>query len=124
MLKAIDLNKEPTEKLGQLSKLTNSQISLSTQALQFIKNGKTNESRKLIDSLRSLKLTDSVYSAALVIEKYLEKDLQAIFSNNTKVSARLSEYNSACHYCYYCYFNIGHNYYQQAHKANAVNRRS
>jgi signal transduction histidine kinase/CheY-like chemotaxis protein len=94
VLKEVDLNKESTEKFGQLSKLTNRQITLSTQAIQFIKDGKIIESKKRIDSLRSLKLTDSVYSTAMMIEKYLEKDLQATFSNNTKVSSRLSEYNT------------------------------
>jgi signal transduction histidine kinase/CheY-like chemotaxis protein len=94
VLKEVDLNKESTEKFSQLSKFTNRQVTLSTQAIQFIKDGKLNESKKLIDSLRSLKLTDSVYSTALMIEKYLEKDLQKTFSNNTKVSSRLSEYNT------------------------------
>ncbi|MEI9943547.1 MAG: ATP-binding protein [Chitinophagaceae bacterium] len=93
VLKEVDLAKEAVQKFNQLNQFTNRQLNISTQALQLLKDGKNNESKKIIDSLRMLRLTDSIYSSALAIEKFLEKDLQATFDNNTKVSSRLSAYN-------------------------------
>lgn len=93
VLKGLDLNKEAANRFEYLSHFIDKQVSLSTQTLQYIKEAKPDNSKMVIDSIRAMRLADSVYSIALTIEKYLEKDLQATISNNTRVSSRLTAYN-------------------------------
>jgi signal transduction histidine kinase/CheY-like chemotaxis protein len=93
VLKQLNLTDEAITRFEKLGRFIDTQISLSNKAIQLSKQSNQNEAMKLIDSIRVLRLADSIYSAALSIEKYLEKDLQATLSNNTNVSSRLSAYN-------------------------------
>ncbi len=93
VLKGMDLSKEAISRFDQLSQYINRQVALGTKALQFIRAHDPAGGKKIIDSIRTMRLADSVYAIALTIEKYLEKDLQATLNNNTKVSSRLSAYN-------------------------------
>jgi signal transduction histidine kinase/DNA-binding NarL/FixJ family response regulator len=46
-----------------------------------------------LDSLQKMKIADSVYSSALLLQKQLEKDLQQTLDKNTETSSSLSAYN-------------------------------
>jgi signal transduction histidine kinase/CheY-like chemotaxis protein len=51
------------------------------------------QARKMADSLGTKKIADSIYNAALSIQKFLEKDMQSVLGSNTATSSRLSALN-------------------------------
>jgi signal transduction histidine kinase/DNA-binding response OmpR family regulator len=70
-----------------LNDLISQQVEYSMQILQ------EKNDIKRIDSLQKMKIVDSVYSSALLLQKHLEKDLQQTLNKNTEASSFLSAYN-------------------------------
>jgi signal transduction histidine kinase/DNA-binding NarL/FixJ family response regulator len=89
VLDQVNMNEEVNAGFTKLNKFINYQIESSLRALQLTGVA----SLQTVDSLRKLQIADSVYSIALSIQKYLERDLQSVFNNNTTVSEGLSAYN-------------------------------
>ncbi len=89
VLQDINLNEEATARFKKLNSFIDLQIQTSMNAL----NRPGLPVSNLVDSLRKMRITDSIYSTALSIQKYLEKDLGATLNNNTRVSSQLSSYN-------------------------------
>ena len=89
VLDQVNMNEEVDAGFKKLNKFINYQIESSLRALQLTGTA----SLQSVDSLRKLQVADSVYSTALSIQKYLERDLQAAFNNNATVSEGLSAYN-------------------------------
>ncbi len=93
VFREITLNPEADKEFDKLNAIIDRQIGISTAAIDLVRKKDNRNAQHLIDSLRRLRLTDSVYTTALSIEKTLEKELQATLSSNIKGSFRLSAYN-------------------------------
>ncbi|MBK6937035.1 MAG: response regulator [Chitinophagaceae bacterium] len=70
---------------GYVSMQVEASLKIFNNSVAFVNDG--------IDSLRKLRITDSIYFIALNIQKALESDLQKTLSSNNKVSDSLSDYN-------------------------------
>ncbi|HNU13497.1 MAG TPA: ATP-binding protein [Chitinophagaceae bacterium] len=89
LLQDINLSEQGTAGFKRLNEFINKQIEISLDVL----NKKQTEGVPAAASLKKLHIADSIYTIALSIQRYLEKDLENTLANNTKVSGKLSAYN-------------------------------
>jgi len=89
ILQDINLNIEAVNRFKKLNAFIDRQIGISLKVI----GEKKRDAGLTLDSLRNSHMPDSIYSTALSIQKYLEKDLGDTLANNTQTSGRLSSYN-------------------------------
>jgi signal transduction histidine kinase/CheY-like chemotaxis protein len=90
VLGTLGLAEETKTEFNKLNKYIGLQIERGLQILEF---EKLEDRLVAAASLRKEQIADSVYAAALAIQKFLEKDLSTTLNNNTSTSTRLSSLN-------------------------------
>jgi signal transduction histidine kinase/DNA-binding response OmpR family regulator len=86
VLRKINQSSNTRAKFERLNHFIDQQVGYSMAILR------ENNTISKIDSLQKMKITDSVYASALLLQKQLEKNLQQTLDKNTDTSSYLSAY--------------------------------
>ena len=93
VLSKLNIDTSSRKMLQQLSEQVNREVSFSYQILAAADKKNQLIYKTLTDSLKQIKLSDSIYNTSLIISKQLEKVLQQTLDKNTLNSRNLSVYN-------------------------------
>ncbi|MBL7702546.1 MAG: response regulator [Ferruginibacter sp.] len=93
VLEKLNVDSSTSGNFLKLNQLIRRQVAVSFKIVEAADSGDGGLKKQYVDSLAGLMLSDSIYKAAINIEKGLEARLKNTFSRNTEASQKLSALN-------------------------------